>query len=431
MSDRASRSDLTQREFLKRLAGTAAGVAGFAAASRLLTSPTVEAAYDPGMAPDGGDLVDKNLWVTGTLYVKGGRPWLDVCAYGAKGDGVTDDTAAVQSAFDAVAPASTATVFFPPGRYRLTAPITCANRHLCVMGGGRGVTDLHFDINPGGFQFAFDDPGYRLTMQALSIRTSVVQAGIAIQAAWPWPGNDGRNAASPHFVDFEIGPVDATGSWTKGIELTNARGVKIEQFDIRGKTGLPGMTHAIHLLGHSSKCHVESGLIVDTAYGVNVSEQSEHVYISHVDALYTYISFFIDSYGRGAAISHCHSTSEFMGICVQGHRSLAVTNNLVLQYSGIQFVGIYLFESPHCRIVGNEIGSVNPSGFRRGILLNGGTQDCTIEGNVVSDMSTGIAVGVYQGGGDDRNIVTANRVKNCPTGIVDGGVGNLVVNNHV
>ena len=38
---------LSQRQFLKKLAGTAAGVAGFAAASQVLNPPAVEAAYRP------------------------------------------------------------------------------------------------------------------------------------------------------------------------------------------------------------------------------------------------------------------------------------------------------------------------------------------------------------------------------------------------
>ncbi len=50
------------------------------------------------------------------LYCKG-TPWVDVRAYGATGDGVTDDTAAIQTAISAVYAAGGGIVFFPIGTY--------------------------------------------------------------------------------------------------------------------------------------------------------------------------------------------------------------------------------------------------------------------------------------------------------------------------
>lgn len=41
-------------------------------------------------------------------------------AYGAKGDGVTDDTAAIQAAINSGLP-----VFFPPGQYKITSTLSC------------------------------------------------------------------------------------------------------------------------------------------------------------------------------------------------------------------------------------------------------------------------------------------------------------------
>ena len=49
--------------------------------------------------------------------------WYSVKGYGAVGNGSTDDTAAIQAAVDAV-PSTGGILYFPPGRYRVTAPIT-------------------------------------------------------------------------------------------------------------------------------------------------------------------------------------------------------------------------------------------------------------------------------------------------------------------
>ena len=68
-----------------------------------------------------------SLIVTGNETVQGPRPRVDVTAYGAKGDGVTDDTAAIQAAINAVCQ-NTATgggvIFLPPtaNSYALTQP---------------------------------------------------------------------------------------------------------------------------------------------------------------------------------------------------------------------------------------------------------------------------------------------------------------------
>lgn len=64
-------------------------------------------------------------------------------AYGAEGDGSTDDTAAIQAAIDA-AEVGGGVVFFPPGTYKITDSLTIEN-DLTLLGCGINVTIIEFD----------------------------------------------------------------------------------------------------------------------------------------------------------------------------------------------------------------------------------------------------------------------------------------------
>jgi len=80
----------------------------------------------------------------------------NVKAYGAIGDGITNDIVAIQSAINAASLASGGVVFFPPGRYKITKAIQCVSSHLVFAGTGQAsiITPIgNFDT------FRFAAPG--------------------------------------------------------------------------------------------------------------------------------------------------------------------------------------------------------------------------------------------------------------------------------
>lgn len=70
----------------------------------------------------------------------------NVREYGAVGDGVADDTVAIQEAIDACQAANGGVVFLPDGFYKTSAPLRITQHHVTLQGTGHGIG---FDPTPG------------------------------------------------------------------------------------------------------------------------------------------------------------------------------------------------------------------------------------------------------------------------------------------
>ena len=84
--------------------------AGLGTAVAAVVGPTTLAGAATGSTPTSTPAPSDGSW--------------NVKASGAAGNGTADDTAAIQAALNSGRAAGGGTVFFPPGRYRITAPLT-------------------------------------------------------------------------------------------------------------------------------------------------------------------------------------------------------------------------------------------------------------------------------------------------------------------
>jgi hypothetical protein len=193
---------------------------------------------------------------------------LDVkAAFGAIGDGVTDDTAAIQNALNYLGSDSVTNIalYFPPGTYRITQTLTVPpNRYppggalaissgYRLSGGGLSATKLVWSSIGNGIGLAFTDPaGYEgLTMEDLTLVGPLmttsdpanVSIGLAMGAYDPydygWSGfnNTVRNCA---LMGWGYGAA-VTNQWTivfdncavlsntiEGLRFVGSHGVSVQ-----------------------------------------------------------------------------------------------------------------------------------------------------------------------------------------------------------
>jgi len=86
-------------------------------------------------------------------------PVYNVIGYGAKGDGVRDDTIAIQKAVNAAGANGGGVVFFPPGIYLVSSTITISQQYVKLKGSGRYTTIIQRSNPSYGHTIYFNGDG--------------------------------------------------------------------------------------------------------------------------------------------------------------------------------------------------------------------------------------------------------------------------------
>lgn len=124
--------------------------------------------------------------------------WFDVTAYGATGDGTTDDTSDINNAIAALNSAGRGVLYFPAGDYLISAGLTAITANATIRGdgpggGGRDMTEYISRITcSDGAVTVFDVQNDTYTFENLNLQcsdtTPTAGAGIAVTAG----GDHGR-----------------------------------------------------------------------------------------------------------------------------------------------------------------------------------------------------------------------------------------------
>ena len=394
------------------LLGTYDNVSGINAIS--INATNVE--YDPpftGALTTGYTVADK---LEQTVSVKD---------FGAVGDGVENDTAAVQAAITA-----SNAVYFPAGTYLMTAAITGGNKSLSLMGDGIGVTVLRWS-QTGGFDLSFNDTLQKLTINNMSLQAAKADAGTAISATWPLVSSS--TFPSTVMENIEIIPADGTTQyWANGIILENAWNGKIDNVLIRGKDNSLDMDQAIALYGRSNDFIISNVFIYFSKEAVSTGATTEGTLWSNSKVIYVnYGGVFSGSTSApGLTVRDVHISSIIAGVITDNKPQSCISGCLLYKRaeSTVTWVGIQYSAGSDDTVTTDNcfVEEGGATGATVAIVMVAGERHL-VSNNVGQNMDTLVEA---QAGASNYTI-TNNRRVNGTTTILASGTGTNVISNNM
>lgn len=307
--------------------------------------------------------------------------WIDVRAYGALGDGATDDASAIQDAIDA-APSTGSIIFFPAGTYIVSTALLIKS-NMTFLGVGMGVTTIKLQNNV--MPTAGQDGGRVITNanwsvvgstdKNIEIRSMTIDgnkannADIALGSAG---GISFSYATNVRILDVEIKNVDGYGGiyfgdTISGPETTN-QGIRIEQCVIRDCTsstaGGSYGTATFISAPQTVSCFITSNYCVDNRHGLVIEDRVKNSVISHNVVI------------KSAASSVGNGLWSNTGVDGKGNRFV---NNYVKNYG----IGLSVDTNGRDHVaIGNIIDNCDAAGIR---FETGGSAVDTFANGVIAN----------------------------------------------
>lgn len=323
-----------------------------------------------------------------------------VATYGAKGDGVTDDTTAVQAAITAGG-----NIYCPPGTYVLSGQLVhtmaTTTESFSLIGAGAELTKFVW-ASGNGLKINFINQLNSVHIRDICFQTSTTNTGNAI-----WLNQTAATIANPaNSALSDITGVVCRGSdsyagsyyWNTGIYIYGVSNVNITNSQITGTNTALGT--GVVVTGTASLppviCNIQGCVLDYLAYGVSYGAYCEGMTINACNFTGGAVGVFVAS-GLAAGLDQLMITnSQFectnFGVDIRTYiPNTQILNNLFLVGFGgaNSCVGINLEQCGLYNLVSNSFNSAGNGSGNIGIQIQS-TQSSypgTVVGNVLSGMS--------------------------------------------
>lgn len=244
--------------------------------------------------------------------------------FGAKGDGIADDTLAIQAAITSLSPQG-GRLYLPKGSYVISSELKVNNMPIEIFGDGIYVTTIEqITTNANGIKFVSDTDNNApvtnnllinlLHIHDLSINRGLGSGGAPVVASWKIMTSNSPQAIFERFRTYSKS--DAGRTWAGALDLRNCNGLRM---------------NTVQLHGNPLESSSDVADPYTMRYGIRLSNDSNNAL--------GLISFFIDKLTIIAA---------GVGIDVYGwHEGFEIVNSEIVQVgTGIKVVGDAVHQNP-------------------------------------------------------------------------------------
>jgi hypothetical protein len=370
----------------------------------------------------------------------------NVKQYGAKGDGTTVDTTAVQAAVTACLAAGGGTVSFPPGTYPMSN-VTFGN-NITIAGSGVGNTILLMDPASvsGAVVCRVAPPSSTVTTTNCMVRDLTIDGNKAIwgnnstQKGYGYYMGQSTNNLITHCAMFNV---EIRNCMTYGFDVERVQEVRLINcvaHDNGYSTGTGTHINAdgFTLIGDDITC-ISCVAYNNGVFGFRGGQSGSlwhRVNMINCEAYSngaTGIGMGADAVGGDALLdSHIIGCMSYSNTTSGIYLSTNCMNCSVIGNSSYNngTNGIIASASSYCSIMGNTLkDNATASSGNPELYLTATTTNCSVMGNVVTSVNATHAIS-EQNSSTTGNIITGNQVASTSTTIVKNGATTIVSNNQ-